>query len=70
MKVDNHVSRKIYLTSIFLMVIAVIVGSYAAYREEYIILAAMVFVMVMQVDNILHYRRQKRQNDPTNSTKG
>ncbi len=58
MKADDKVSKKVFIFSIVLVVIAIIVGVAAIYMKDYVIGAAMLFVLLLQVRNIVLYKRQ------------
>lgn len=58
MRPQDKVSTKIYRISILLAVVAIGIGAVAAYKQEYIIGGAMLFVLILQIHNILSYKRQ------------
>lgn len=58
MKTKDIVSRKIFITSIVLAIVAIGVGAVAAYLKEYIIAGAMLFVLVLQVHNMILYKKK------------
>lgn len=58
MKADDRVSKKVFILSIILAIIAVGVGGVALYLEEYIIAVGMLFVLVLQAHNIIQYKQQ------------
>lgn len=58
MKADDKVSKKVFIFSIVLVVVAIIVGVAAIYMKDYVIGAAMLFVLLLQVRNIVLYKRQ------------
>lgn len=58
MKADDKVSKKVFILSIVLVVVAIIVGVAAIYMKDYVIGAAMLFVLLLQVRNIVLYKRQ------------
>lgn len=55
---DDKVSKKIFILSIILGIVAVGVGIYALVEEEYIIAVAMLFVLTLQAHNIFLYKQQ------------
>lgn len=54
----EKVSKTIFITSIILAVIAMFAGIFALYKEEYIIGGGMLFVLILQIHNIISYKRQ------------
>ena len=70
MKVDKHVSKRVFLFSIILLVLSVLLCTFAVFKEEYLIAFAMIVVMVLQVDNILTYRKQQNRKGINNNKKG
>jgi len=54
----EKVSKTIFTTSIILAIIALAAGIFAAYKEEYVIGGRMLFVLILQIHNIISYKRQ------------
>lgn len=54
----EKVSKTIFITSIILAIIAMFAGIFVLYKEEYIIGGGMLFVLILQIHNIISYKRQ------------
>ncbi len=54
----EKVSKAIFITSIILAIIAMAAGIAAVYMEEYVIGGGMLFVLILQIHNIISYKRQ------------
>ena len=54
----EKVSKTIFITSIILAIIAMFAGIFALFKEVYIIGGGMLFVLILQIHNIISYKRQ------------
>lgn len=54
----EKVSKTIFIASIILAIIAIAAGITAVYMKEYVIGGGMLFVLILQIHNIISYKRQ------------